>query len=299
MINGSFDPEVLHVIEEVAGDPESRLFRVTPRQMRYAPLEWAPERGVLRAELSKAERYLLEVYPASTAEVLRRAFRERVFANPYTASYYYRDEPSQEGRSSRRFQDRRFGEEPGIRQLATLLAGDRCPQSPTLSALAAASLRIEGSGAAKVYCAAVHSVAGRPSFAVEVLTKLLGFSEGSRVLAHIHSNLGLAYSLRGNLPRATEHYLEGARHDHPSSVLHISACICAISLKDYRVLEQAFTRLDDHVDPSDDCLYKTIQAHGTRKARGELKTQPQLDWIPSSFNLGKTSRRLVETYAAI
>src|SRR6187402_2355764 len=78
----TLDPEVEHILQEVARDPRSSLLRVERPKIMRGLFEREPSVGVATAGLTSAERHLVQTRRAETAYALRVMCLHAIITDP-------------------------------------------------------------------------------------------------------------------------------------------------------------------------------------------------------------------------
>lgn len=208
--NPDLDPDLREVLLDVASDPRTTLFRVTPRDVAVGALDDVPSASAGTAGWTAGERELLTAYREHVGELLRVAFAVRLEMDEgakdlvLNDSLHYDEHKTRADvrrlvRSSRSVS---LGE--SVRTFLRTIAEEEPLRWPSLGELAHASLRLVDNDATRVAQAVDLVVRQRYEEGLAVAHRAAGKGTRRFVRACAWSIIGLAGSLRGKLEDARE-----------------------------------------------------------------------------------------------
>jgi len=214
----TIDPEVEEILRTIAADPGSSLLRV-PRPQRVMAF-FDRGRGVssVAAGLTSAERHLVRSYRSDVAWLLRESCRMKLIDGPKGQLHIspFRSAREEHRRwkpevLSARIRENRLEKciqaelDSGWRLL------DHCVEAPygdtpSVTQLAEASLRLEATDEARIMAALDLTTGGAPKAGIRILAHVLEEPSANSVAICARGNIGMAHSFLGEIPLALKHY---------------------------------------------------------------------------------------------
>lgn len=271
----SIDPEVEEILLRIGADPGSALLRVPrPRDIRGL-LERRQGVSAGAEMLTVAERHLLQVHRNEVARLLVEASRmklidgpgRRVLVSPFqTASReHFRWNPTDlarhmdEIRSNRAIQDKTG--HPWI--LLERCVRDPFGDSPTVTQLAEASLRLQPSDEARIQAGLDLIHLGAPEASIRILNDVLQAPASETIRSSAENNLGVAYSFLGEMQKAHQHHVAACDVGEDSLEPWMNRLVFAIQLglvDDARIAAESIDSLALESHPAIDMSAKNLEA---------------------------------------
>jgi tetratricopeptide (TPR) repeat protein len=275
-----FDPAVEELLREIAADPDSCLLRV-PRPAVVQSL--AHRQEIVRPTatgLTSAERELLRVHRAEVAKLLREACVLRLASHPcarFELTLFLtgriRTHVAREGdwRASARFYRTHSGGDVGVELLDACIEPEGLA-AVSVSQLAAASMRLCPSDAARIYPSIELILQGNETAALHLLMEAVLQGLSARYAAHAWAQIGLAFSNLSEHRRSIEAYGTALKFDSElaSALLSYFGCTCMAG--SVHEIINAASRLEAAIAPDQDALRDYVSAIRLRPAR--LRPQP-------------------------
>jgi hypothetical protein len=305
-----YDPEVEHLIQEIAADPRSMLLRVDRSDHRVAYLSAQDRLSARRAGLTLAERHLLRVYRDEVAALLSHACIDRIAAD--SRSRVVLVSRTLSGRSVHpaagaristrdaaleRLQGRSVLPVDAKRLLKSMSRPS--PAVPSARELALASLRIVPSERARMCLLAaemVHGSSGRTS----ALTRYIIASSVTRdSVAYAWTARGKLFAVAGHYRHAVAAYTRACALAPEWNLPRMVRLIMAAQSDDARLLSNAACALDE-ATPRDDVIAEYLEV--LSRQRVTANWEPQLPCLAQcrdvAANTESASGRLLSALVA-
>jgi tetratricopeptide (TPR) repeat protein len=212
----TLDPEVEHILQEVARDPRSSLLRVERPKVIRGLLEREPTVGVATAGLTSAERHLVQTRRSETAYALRVLCLHAILADPRSKNLISRQAAAGEKELAALLSNFRrawaaneqdhlqdLGDDAHAARKAVAGTFDAIPDVLQLTTLAQ---RLEPTDFGRVYAANWFQLESQHRSAVGLLLNVMSFPESRVMSAVVGTNLGLAYHRLGDYERSLAWY---------------------------------------------------------------------------------------------
>jgi len=269
------DPDVEHILQEVAKDPRSSLLRVERPKIIRGLTEREPSVGVATAGLTTAERHLVQTRRAETAYALRALCLQAILSDPRGKFLFSRLGTPDERQLSSQLETlrRSFGSasaalpsdaSEGAAMVQSALHAREHEQLPVLRMCAAAHL-LEPTDISRIHSAQWLLLGGQLRSSIALLLNALSFPNTPRLHAASATNLGLAYYKLGDLIRSMASYQRGITASKQCVPAVVGRFLVAIQANDRAEALLAAKMLDDVSRPSEEELIWQCTAEGSRR----------------------------------
>lgn len=302
-----FEPEVEELLREVAADPDSWLLRVPrPKAAGVALLE-RPDLSTLATGLSTAEAQLLRVHRAAVADLLRTLCHKRLTEDSLSRLYVSKirrgtnavESPSAEECAERIRSVVRFPAKDeimleGYELLQRCVASDNS-ELPTVSQLAASSLRLEASDRARMQLGLDQLLLGAFHTAEQVLaTAYTGaVHRGGRAVAA--TNLAFALDRGGRPGQAVDCVKEACVLDPQLSITQIYFLILTLQLGRRDELLRQASVVDELMTPDHPAIDSYARSLSQRWKYHKLNVSSDL-LLEARHQAGPTARRILNVF---
>lgn len=299
------DPEVEHVLQEVARDPNSALLRVERPTVLRGLLETEPRVGVATAGLTTAERHLVQTRRAETALALRFLLLHALHKDPRGTNLLSRQGVIDTTFISRQLSvfESLWKHDSSTAEAADVDAPlveryvrhDRTQPIPFLQ-VCAASLRLEPSDSARSYAAQWLLLEHQERSALNIMMRVFENTVTTFRTAVIGSNMGLGHHRIGCLEDSLRWYARASdcMPTHVASV--VGRLVVAAQLGHRAEFLRASRILEESHTPNSPDIDWERQAEGARKVDFQRGLRPQgRDMLRDlSEKIGPTTRSFVD-----
>lgn len=299
------DPEVEHVLQEVARDPNSSLLRIErPNDVRGL-LESEPRVGVATAGLTLAERHLVQTRKAETALALRMLCLQTLQSDPRGATLLSMQGVIDATKAMRHL--RAFASMWERDESISCEAGDEAalieqhvlaerPSPISFLQVCAASQRLEPADSARSYAALWLLLEKQERSALNIMQRVFENVVTTFRTAAVGSNLGLGHHRLGNLEESLRWYAKSSEHmpSHVSSVVGRLVVAAQLGLR-VDFLRAARLLDDNHSLNSPDVMWER-NAESARRHEFQrcLSPEGKRMVLELSETLGPISRSFVD-----
>lgn len=209
------DPEVSELLLDIARDKDSSLLRVPGSKLKKYTATGGQAGST---SLSSAERHLMQTHRVEVALALRRLCRARLWEHPEARLHVMRpvtrttffEVPAQSTSVANGLRAlapiQTLDEASGVAELLEACIQPTGTPGPSTTQLAAASLRLEPTDQARIYCAIESKYEMDPDNALRILRTVLGSRPSRELEAYALTNLGSIETARSNWRVAFEAY---------------------------------------------------------------------------------------------
>ena len=248
------DPAIRELLLDIARDKDSTLMRVPRANLaRYA----ATGIRAGATALSSAERHLMQTHRIEVALALRNLCRARLWEHPQARLHVMRpitrttffevpEQATSVARGLRALEPiQTLDEATGVADLLEACIQPPGTRGPSTTQLAAASLRLEPTDQARIYCAIDSMYDGDPDRALHVLHAVLGSRPSRDLEAYALTSTGCIEATLAKWQTALDAY-KRASELHPSRAMPLmSALIVSGFLSDFALGQALAGNIDD------------------------------------------------------
>ncbi len=294
------DEEIRELLGEIAGDPESTLFKLVPAEVVTNAYADVPSASAGTAGWTAAERHLLQAYRDEVALLLQNAFRAkgargdgqcRALVGGYGSTQKpprHTSDAEQSIREARRLTARSHYDASVAGLLGRIAVGSLGEVG--YGELALAARRLQGSAVSRVLHAQAHLFEGRPSAGRDLLGQLEAEVAGD-LRFYVLTTLAMAQGDLGDCRSALEVY-SAALDERPDNITTAASCLKnALQLQDRGARDRFALRLDELATdrPVEAARFATLWSRV--RPLHSLTLDPQGEWIE---RLGMSARRIVD-----
>ena len=253
------DPEVRELLLDIARDKDSTLLRVPGSKLqKYTATGGQAD----RTSLSSAEGHLIQTHRVEVALALRRLCRARLWEHPEARLHLMRpvtrttffEVPTQATSVARGLQAlepiRTVDEASGVAELLEACIQPTDGAGPSTTQLAAASLRLEPTDQARIYCAIESKYEDDPDNGIRILRSVLGSRPSRELEAYALTNLGSIETGRSNWRVAFEAYDRAAvlMNDRPAPLMSgmLASAFASETVRGRALAERIDEKYDEH-----------------------------------------------------
>ncbi len=297
----TLDPNVEEILVEIAGQPGSRLLRMTPEQRAAAARGESLELIPYATGLTAAERHLLRVCRAEVAYLLRTAYWNLLLRDEAHEARVKHDFEVEDVADRRQRVERELEWAPSLRawartnELLGRCLAARIDRAPKRADYLIAALQLEDTGEARNDLALEWILAGelenaRATF--EKLTTGVLTQKQEQICWH---NIGFLHTSRGDDGRAVDAFAISATIDGGDPETDFNLLRCALRLGDSTLAARAAARVDEQVSADDPDLARFAAASLTDHETPTAKAHACLRGLRD--RLGPASRKIADAYA--
>jgi len=299
------DPDVEHILQEVAKDPRSSLLRVERPKIIRGLTEREPSVGVATAGLTTAERHLVQTRRAETAyalralclyELLTDVRAQHLFSRQGAASVEHLSAIASQMRDNWTADKTSHVRDLGSDADAAWLAIERGVKHRNgVLQLGAAAQCLEPTNFERLYFAAWMILEGQPRSAIGMLLRIASAPETSVMRSVAGTNLGLAYYEVGDFARSRAWYRSASLVSPDYFPCAVGRFILSLQLGDREDALSSAGSVEDLATNNVDELTWLIDAQHRRRRSFQVNlTKGGRDLLPRLRDaLGPASRRLV------
>lgn len=300
------DPEVEHVLQEVARDPNSALLRVERPTVLRGLLETEPRVGVATAGLTTAERHLVQTRRAETALALRALCLRELILDTRGENIFSREgtiEVASLDDLLAAFRVRWLADRDahvssigGAHDIVTTACIERPSPGVHFLAMSAASMRLDPAAVAQVYSAQWLILNQQYRSAINLLQSTLDRAAHARSLSITFANLALACNFAGWFERSLKWYQRASQAMRTNTASTCGQFVVAAQIGDERDFLRA-AALIDHSDPAQASEFQwQCRAQLARRQQflQTLRPAGRELLLRSKDRLGPVSRRLAD-----